>query len=198
LWDGGIDVWLGKEVNGYVVEETGSAASEIAPWLQEAIAHFYPTSTYAASLSPEVRERAAARQFLPPRIAARVNCPHCGIPNVVTEMEEVFAFVCSQCGNSVKVDHPRFSEPRHADRAESLSGARKGPLDAERASGRKNRVEGCSDERLIEQNAETVGPAPGEAGAGLPQSLLDHAPPSDGRRKSREMKMSACPDPLVT
>jgi hypothetical protein len=107
LWDGGIDVWLGDEVNGYVAEETVPAASEIAPWLQEAIAHFYPTSTYAASLSPEVRARAAARQFLPPRIAARVNCPHCGAPNVVTGMEELFAFVCSECGNSVEVASPK-------------------------------------------------------------------------------------------
>jgi hypothetical protein len=39
LWDCGIDVWLGDEVNGYVEEET-VAASEIASWLQEAIAHF--------------------------------------------------------------------------------------------------------------------------------------------------------------
>ena len=107
LWDGGIDVWLGDEVNGYVAEETLSAAAEIAPWLQEAIAHFYPTSTYAASLSAEVRERAAVRQFFPPRIAARVNCPHCGAPNVMTGMEEVFAFTCSECGNSVKVDSPK-------------------------------------------------------------------------------------------
>jgi hypothetical protein len=30
LWDGGIDLWLGDEVNGYVAEETVSAASEIA------------------------------------------------------------------------------------------------------------------------------------------------------------------------
>jgi len=107
LWDGGIDLWLGDEVNGYVAEETVSAASEIARWLQEAIAHFYPTSTYAASLSPEVRECAAARRFLPPGIAARVNCPHCGAPNVVTGMEELFAFVCSECGNPVKVESPK-------------------------------------------------------------------------------------------
>jgi hypothetical protein len=96
LWDCGIDVWLGDEVNGYIAEETVAAASEIAPWLQEAVAHFYPTSTYAASLSPEVRERAAIRRFLPPRIAARVNCPHCGSPNVVTGTEELFAFECSE------------------------------------------------------------------------------------------------------
>jgi hypothetical protein len=107
LWDCGSDVWLGDEVNGYVTAETMSTASEIAPWLQEAIVHFYPASTYAASLSPEVRERSAVRRFLPSRIAARVNCPCCGAANVVTEMEEVIGFVCSQCGNSVKVDSPK-------------------------------------------------------------------------------------------
>ena len=31
--------------------------AEIVPWLQEAIAHFYPGSSYARSLSPELRER---------------------------------------------------------------------------------------------------------------------------------------------
>ena len=84
-----------------------SAAAEIAAWLQEAIAHFYPTSAYSASLSREVLQRAATRQFLPPRIAALVNCPHCGALNVVTGMAEVFAFVCSDCGNSVKVESPK-------------------------------------------------------------------------------------------
>jgi hypothetical protein len=31
LWDGGIDLWLGDEVNGYVAEETVAAAPEIDP-----------------------------------------------------------------------------------------------------------------------------------------------------------------------
>jgi hypothetical protein len=69
--------------------------------------HFYPTSTYAASLSPEVLECAAVRQFLPPRIAAWANCPLCGAPNLATGMEELIPFVCSQCGNSVKADSPK-------------------------------------------------------------------------------------------
>jgi hypothetical protein len=43
FWDGGIDLWLGDEVNRYVAEERVAAASEIAPLLQEAAAHFYPT-----------------------------------------------------------------------------------------------------------------------------------------------------------
>jgi hypothetical protein len=107
LWNCGIDLWLGDDLNGYVAAETVSAASEIAPWLQEAIAHFYPASNYAASLSTEVRARAAIRPFLAPRLAARVNCPHCGAPNVVTGMEELIAFVCSHCGNSVEVESPK-------------------------------------------------------------------------------------------
>ena len=65
-------------MNGYLAEETVRTLAEIVPWLQEAIAHFYPESSYANSLSPEVRERATQRLFQPPRIGAQVICPHCG------------------------------------------------------------------------------------------------------------------------
>jgi hypothetical protein len=81
MWDGGITVRLGDEIGGYVVEETVVAAADILPWLQEAIAAFYPTSTCAASLDPEVRERAARRVVLPPMRGASAICPHCGAPN---------------------------------------------------------------------------------------------------------------------
>jgi hypothetical protein len=40
-----------------------------------------------------------------------MNCPHCGAPTAVTGMEELFAFVCSHCGNSVEMESPRFSKP---------------------------------------------------------------------------------------
>ena len=50
LWDGGIDVRLGDDMNGYLAEENVRSMSEILPWLQEAIAHFYTHSAYAASL----------------------------------------------------------------------------------------------------------------------------------------------------
>jgi len=33
-------------MNGCLAEENVSSVAEILPWLQEAIAHFYPTSTY--------------------------------------------------------------------------------------------------------------------------------------------------------
>lgn len=66
LWDGGIDVRLGDEINGFLAEENVASASDILPWLQEAIAHFYPESTYARSLPEELRDRASRRQFRPP------------------------------------------------------------------------------------------------------------------------------------
>jgi hypothetical protein len=54
---------------------------EIVPWLQEAIAHFYPASSYARSLSPEFRERTKQRLFQAPKTGAQVICPHCGAPH---------------------------------------------------------------------------------------------------------------------
>ena len=44
LWDGGIDVRLGDELNGYLAQENASSIDGIVPWLQEMIAHFYPDS----------------------------------------------------------------------------------------------------------------------------------------------------------
>jgi hypothetical protein len=67
FWDCGIEIRLGEEMNGFLAEETVRSVDEVLPWLQEAIAHFYPDSTYAASLDREVRERAAQRIFQPPR-----------------------------------------------------------------------------------------------------------------------------------
>jgi hypothetical protein len=78
--------------------------AEIVPWLQEAIAHFYPGSSYARSLSPVLRERATRRLFQPPKIGVQLVCPHCGAPHATPPgMDELFAFVCHHCGNSVEV-----------------------------------------------------------------------------------------------
>src|ERR1700704_287932 len=63
LWDGGIDIRLGDEVNGYLAEENVASTGDIVLWLQESIAHFYPHSTYAKSLDPQTRERATRRLF---------------------------------------------------------------------------------------------------------------------------------------
>ena len=66
LWDGGIDVRLGDELNGYLAPENASSIDGIVPWSQEMIAYFYPDSTYAKSLDPQIRERAARRLFRSP------------------------------------------------------------------------------------------------------------------------------------
>jgi hypothetical protein len=56
LWDGGIETRLGDDMNGYLAEETVRTVAEIVPWLQEAIAHFSPESSYARGLGPELRD----------------------------------------------------------------------------------------------------------------------------------------------
>ena len=66
LWDGGIEVRLGDRLNGFVAETNVSLVADILPWLQEAIAHFYPDSTYAKGLPMEVRDRARRRSLLHP------------------------------------------------------------------------------------------------------------------------------------
>jgi hypothetical protein len=68
-------------MNGYLAQETVPSADEIVPWLQEAIAHFYPDSTYAQSLPGDVCERAKGRMFQPPQAGAQVRCPHCSAPH---------------------------------------------------------------------------------------------------------------------
>ena len=70
LWDGGVEARLGNKVNGFLAEETVRSVSEIVPWLEEAIAHFFPASSYVQSLSPEVHKRAVIASFTllkPPR-----------------------------------------------------------------------------------------------------------------------------------
>jgi hypothetical protein len=33
LWDGGIDVWIGDDMNGYLAQDTVASAAEIVPRL---------------------------------------------------------------------------------------------------------------------------------------------------------------------
>ena len=108
LWDGGIDIRLGDAVNGFLAEENVRTMAEILPWIQEAIAHFYPSSDYAQSLDPELRERAAKRLFWPPAARARVICPRCGAPNAGPDMDQIFIYVCRRCGESVELPRPKL------------------------------------------------------------------------------------------
>jgi hypothetical protein len=106
MWDGGIRVRLGDEVGGYIAEEMVEKVADAIPWFQEAIAHFYPTSSYARGLGTDLRERAARRVFMPPRVGASAICPHCGAPNAVPVMDELLAFNCLRCGKFVEVKPP--------------------------------------------------------------------------------------------
>jgi hypothetical protein len=90
-------VRLGDDINGYVADENLRSIADIAPWLQEAIAHFYPSSEYAARLSSEIKERASRCLFQPPITGASAVCPHCGAP-YASNMDELIAFVCPRCG----------------------------------------------------------------------------------------------------
>ena len=80
--------------------------SEILPWLQEAIAHFYPHSAYAASLDADVKNRATNRLFKPPSIGAMAICPHCGAPNA-SMMDELIVYTCRHCGQTMEGDPPK-------------------------------------------------------------------------------------------
>jgi hypothetical protein len=109
LWDGGIDVYLGDDTNGYVAHENVQSAAGILPWLQTAIAHFYPKSTYAQSLGEDLIERAKTLVFRPPAIGARVTCPQCGAPHAAPAgmTELIFFTSCPHCGAAVKLEPPR-------------------------------------------------------------------------------------------
>jgi hypothetical protein len=109
LWDGGIEVRLGDEVNGFLAEETVEFVADIVPWLQETIAHFYPTSSYAASIDSEIRERGAKRLFQRPKSGFSVICPECGASHAAPPgMDELIRFICVRCGNGVTVEPPKI------------------------------------------------------------------------------------------
>jgi hypothetical protein len=47
LWDGGIDVGLGDELNGYDVEGQVSTFAEATAWLRDQACRHYPDSEFA-------------------------------------------------------------------------------------------------------------------------------------------------------
>ena len=123
VWDSGITLRLGDEMNGFVAEEIVRDVSEIAPWFQEAIAHFYPTSTYAQSLSFELRQRAAVRVFVAPHNRARAICPHCGTANTLVT-DETLIYICPHCGDSGEAERSfRREAERHSGMIPNTIGA---------------------------------------------------------------------------
>ena len=115
IWDAGLEVRLGDESNGFLAEENVSCTADVLPWLQEAIAHFYPESTYARLLPDAVRERAKVRLFRPPAVGAQVRCLDCGAPHATPAgMTELIALTCHHCGAAVKVDPRKCNKVRPA------------------------------------------------------------------------------------
>lgn len=47
FWDGGFDVSLGDEMNGWRAHKNVRKWTEVAPWLREAAIEHYPTSVFA-------------------------------------------------------------------------------------------------------------------------------------------------------
>jgi hypothetical protein len=74
LWAGGIDMRRYCEWLSCCAEL--HSMSEVVPWLQEAITHFYPDAAYPNSLDAEIRAGAVRRVFCPPRIGKQVVCSH--------------------------------------------------------------------------------------------------------------------------
>jgi hypothetical protein len=58
LWDGGIELWLGDEVSGFLAEERVESVAECS-MVAGCYGAFLPTSPCAESLSSELRRRAA-------------------------------------------------------------------------------------------------------------------------------------------
>jgi hypothetical protein len=48
LWDGGIDVMLGDELNGYKAEGKVSTFADAAVWLRDQACQHYPDSGFAS------------------------------------------------------------------------------------------------------------------------------------------------------
>ena len=109
FWDGGIFLRLGDKMNGFLAEEEVDSVADVLPWLQEAIARFYPHSSYAQSLEPAVRARAADRVFRHPWTGQQVRCPHCGSPNANPGFDDLLAFTCNHCGRFVVVEPPKVN-----------------------------------------------------------------------------------------
>jgi hypothetical protein len=66
---------------------------------------FGPLHVYAGTRHDDI---AADRLFRPSKVGSRAICPHCGAPNATTMMDELFAFICTHCGETVKVEPPKI------------------------------------------------------------------------------------------
>jgi hypothetical protein len=113
-------------MNGYLAEDNVRSVDEIIPWIQEAIAHFYPESAYARSLSTEIRERASHQVFRQPSVGVRVSV-------LAAAHRKRRRPVWTSCFNSCVCTAPipsRWNRPRCNDRLRQLAATRRRPLPA--------------------------------------------------------------------
>lgn len=66
LWDGGIEVKLGDELNGFNDKICLNSTSEIAAWLDDAARRHFPDSEYALGSEEWKRRQAARREATEP------------------------------------------------------------------------------------------------------------------------------------
>lgn len=52
LWDNGIDVRLGDEMNGFKAQANVATSAEAAQWLDEQARKWFPKSKYATGVDP--------------------------------------------------------------------------------------------------------------------------------------------------
>jgi hypothetical protein len=62
LWDGGIQVKLGDEMNGFVAETEVKTTVKAAEWLDQAARKHYPESTYTVGKAEQRRRRMLKRK----------------------------------------------------------------------------------------------------------------------------------------
>ena len=111
--DGGIEIRLGDDMNGYLAEETVSTVvTRLFPDYREdtrLLPRNRPTDFQVARMT---EHEPASRLFQRPKTGAQVICPHCGAPHAAPPgMDELFAFVCHHCGNVRKCRVPSSGLP---------------------------------------------------------------------------------------
>jgi hypothetical protein len=100
FWDSGVAIKLGDPMNGYVAQTEVKTMADVIPWLQRAIATHCPDSTYIKNMgdsAPAPLAETGAVAFCAHR------CPVCGEVNSFPGWSEMFAFICTFCGEPVEV-----------------------------------------------------------------------------------------------
>ena len=108
LWDGGIDVRLGDKMNGYQAEENVRSVAEIIPWLQEAIRPLLSAIGICSLARRRTQGTRCATPFPTAPHRSQSDLSALRSAPAAPEFDELLAFVCAHCGNSVQVERPKI------------------------------------------------------------------------------------------